>query len=582
MGPLRWIFLPVALLLSAPAMADCSMAKYVDLPVTMSGRIPLVEAKFGDKAARFTLDSGAFYSTLSRASAAEFGQRVESLPSWFRVKGIGGDTSAGYIVAKNFSLASVTIPNANFVVGGSDIGTTGLLGQNILGIADVEYDLPHGVVRLWKTTGCAKTSLAYWANTKPFTIVKMEAAPEGPWKPHTIGTILLNGVKIKAVFDSGAQSSLLSLAAAKRAGVTPQSPGVTPAGFSRGLGTHQLPVWLAPFDVIDIGGEAIHHPKIRISDVDFNNGDMLVGIDFFLTHRIFVSNANHAIYITYEGGPVFGLSGKGAVSADGTALDLTNTAPEPTTAEQYSRRGAVFASNHRLPEALADFDKAIALAPTEGRYVYQRAMAHFANQQAQAAAADLDRAITLAPADPLARIARAELRLHDDNRAGAHEDVVAADQALAPSAEQRLRVAALYDQLDTPEAAITNYDQWLQSHREDNMRATALNGRCWARGLLNRELDAALSDCNAAVKLQPKNASFLDSRALVRLRRGDLAQALGDYNAAAAITPRNAWTLYMRSVVEQKTGDTAHADADRTLALSINPRVTNRARKIGF
>ncbi|PNA37511.1 retropepsin-like aspartic protease, partial [Pseudomonas sp. MPR-AND1A] len=88
---------------------------------------PMVEAKFGNKAARFILDSGAFYSTLSAASAAEFGLRVTPAPIWFRPKGIGGDTSAGVAVATNFSLAGVTIPKIDFVVGGSDTGTAGFI-----------------------------------------------------------------------------------------------------------------------------------------------------------------------------------------------------------------------------------------------------------------------------------------------------------------------------------------------------------------------------------------------------------------------------------------------------------------------
>ncbi|MEG3174629.1 aspartyl protease family protein [Sphingomonas sp. RB3P16] len=579
---LRLILPAAALIAPMPAMAACQVAKMLDIPVTMNGRQPMVSGRFGDKEARFILDSGAFYSTLSRASAAEFGQRVETAPAWFRLQGIGGDTSAGYIVSNNFSLGSVTIPKANFVVGGSDTGTAGLLGQNILGLADVEYDLPHGSVRLMKTTGCAKMALAYWAGDKPVTLVPLIVPPAGLWKPHTIGTILLNGVKIRAMFDSGAYSSVVSLGAAKRAGITPDSAGVVRTGFSRGLGTRQVPSWLAPFDSIDIGGEAIRRPRIAISEIGLEGVDMLVGADFFLTHRMFVSNANRAIYITYEGGPVFNLSPKGAMSSDGTKLDLTSKAAEPTGAEEYSRRGAIALSNHKITDALLDFDKACTLAPTEGRYFYQRAQARLLNRQRDAALGDLDRSIQLAPNDPDAHIERAGLTIHEKTQASALDDVTAADHALAPSSDKRLMVASLYTELDRYEAAITNYEQWLASHAEDSSRPRALNGRCWARGLLGRDIDKALADCNAAVRAQPGNASFLDSRGLIRLRRGETDKALADYSAALKLDPRNGWSLYMRSVVETKTGATAQAESDRALALSINPKVAERAHKIGF
>lgn len=579
---LRLLLPAMAVLAPVPAMAACEASKIVDFPVTMAGPEPMVEAKFGNKAARFILDSGAFYSTLSDASAAEFGLRVTPAPLWFRPKGIGGDTSAGVAVATNFSLAGVTIPKIDFVVGGSDTGTAGFIGQNILGLADVEYDLPHGVVRLIKTQGCRASNLAYWAGTKPVTIVSLETEPDSRFKPHTIGTVLLNGVKVRAVFDSGAQSSMLSLAMAKRLGVTPETPGVVAIGSSHGLGQRSVPAWRATFDTIDIGGEAIRHPKIRIAQVDLGHADMLIGVDFFLTHRMFVSNTLRRLFITYEGGPVFGLSPKTVFSADGTALDLTNKAAEPTTADEYSRRGAVYASNRHFPEALADFDKACALAPTEARYFYQRALAHLASLQFDKGVADLDKTITLDPTLVDARLTRASMRMRRGNQAGANDDVQAADAALAPSSEKRLTVASFFNDLDRPEDALRNYDLWLKSHPEDSARGSAFNGRCWSRGLLNRDLDKALADCNAAIRADPKRSTFLDSRALVRLRRGELQQALADYDAALALAPRTAWSLYMRGVTNKRAGNAAQAAADRTAALSINPKVAERARKIGF
>ncbi|HEX7851653.1 MAG TPA: aspartyl protease family protein [Sphingomonas sp.] len=542
----------------------------------------MVEARFGDKTARFILDSGAFYSTISRAGAAEFGLKVTPAPPWFRVRGIGGDTSAGIATADKFSLAGNSLPKIEFVVGGSDTGTAGLLGQNILGIADIEYDLPHGAARLMKTSGCARTGLAYWAGDKPFTMVELEGAADGAFHPHTVGTILLNGVKIKAMFDSGAQGSLLSLATAKRLGITPQTPGVVFDGQGSGLGTHRVPTWLATFDKIDIGGEAINHPKIRISELDLGNADMLIGVDFFLTHRMFVSNVNHRMYITYEGGPVFGLSPKGALSADGKPLDLTDKTAEPATADEFSRRGAAFASNHKLTEALADFDKAIALAPDNGSYLYQRAMARFANGNRVGALADIDRTITLMPDDADAHLVRAQDRLRDGNDVGAREDIRAADGVLAPSSEKRLVVASLYDRLGDPEAALPNFDQWLKSHPEDSKRGVALNGRCWVRGLLNRDLDKAMDDCNAALRAMPRDAAIIDSRALIHLRRGEWKLALADYDAALAINPRNAWSLYMRGVVETKSGQEAQAKADRAAAIAIDRKVADRARKYGL
>ncbi|GGB19402.1 hypothetical protein GCM10011380_06240 [Sphingomonas metalli] len=573
--------LPVALVVATPARAACKVSQIAELPVTLMGRRAMVEARFGPHPARFIVDSGAFYSTVSRASAAEFGLSSEPLPAWFRLRGINGDSAASVGRAKDFSLAGIPIPRVEFIVGGSDTGTAGLLGQNILGLADVEYDLPHGAVRLMRSEDCARSALAYWSAGKPYSSIALERGAGGPWKPHTIGTVLVNGVRMRAVFDSGAETTIMTLAAAKRAGVTPGSEGVVPAGSFGGLGSRQLPVWLAPFTSIDLGGEIVPKPKLRIGDIGID-GDMLIGFDFFLTHRIFVSNTTHQLYMTYEGGPLFGITPKGARSATGEALDLTDKAAEPTDADGFARRGSARMSKRLFAEGLADFDKAVAMAPDEGRYVYLRAMARLANGQPLLGAADLDKAATLMPQDSEVRLARARLRLSHRDPEGAKEDARVADRTLPAASDKRLQLAGLFESLDQPDAAITNYDAWLEMHREDDDRARAYNGRCWARALLNRELEAALSDCKAAVKLRPGDASFLDSRALVLLRMSRLEAAQADYDAAIQANPRNAWSHYGRAIVEKRLGKVEAAEADRKAALAINARAVSRAERYGL
>jgi tetratricopeptide (TPR) repeat protein len=143
-------------------------------------------------------------------------------------------------------------------------------------------------------------------------------------------------------------------------------------------------------------------------------------------------------------------------------------------------------------------------------------------------------------------------------------------------------VASLYDRLGAPDAALPSFDSWLKSHPEDSSRGIALNGRCWVCGLLNRDLDKALDDCNAALRALPRDASILDSRALIRVRRGEWKQALADYNAALAINPRSAWSLYMRGLIEAKSGQDAQAKADRAAAIAIDPKVADRAKKYGL
>ena len=565
------------LVFPSAARADCQLSKYLEIPVTMRGSRAMVSAQIGGKDAQFILDSGAFYSTMSRASAEAYGLSVSPLPPGFELRGINGGTSAAETKVRSFELAGVTLPNVPFVVGGTDTGQAGLLGQNFLGIGDVEYDLRHGVVRLLRAQGCKVDDLPYWAGSRPVSIIPIEE--RSLRQDRTVATVTINGVKLRAIFDTGAPGSVLTLSAARRVGITPASPGVTASGISTGIGTRTLRTWTATFGRIQIGGETIPNPKIRFSEAELSDADMLIGEDFFMSHHIYVANGAAKMLFTYDGGTVFGVGSAGASDNEGKPLDLTDRAPQPTDSEGYSRRGAAFAAERQFDSAIADFDHAIALAPTKAFYLHQRASARLANHQPLLAAADLDKALTIDPTDSEARQMRAGLKLAANDLGGAAEDIRSLDKELPPSSDQRLQLASMADDAGLLEVALANDDAWLKAHREDAERPVALNGRCWVRALLNRELKAALDDCNAALRARPNASAFLDSRALVRLREGDLAGALNDYDTALRLQPNSAWTLYMRGIARRRAGNAAGAEADKKAALAIAPRIGERVAR---
>jgi hypothetical protein len=118
---------------------------------------------------QFLVDSGAFYSMMSAASAAELKLRSSPAPFGFNVRGIRGTADVSFATAKTFTLAGVPLHNVEFLVGGSEAGqgSIGLLGQNFLHIGDVEYDFGQGVVRLMKAEDCRKTLAGSFPATKP-------------------------------------------------------------------------------------------------------------------------------------------------------------------------------------------------------------------------------------------------------------------------------------------------------------------------------------------------------------------------------------------------------------------------------
>jgi len=311
-APRKTLILGALLLATSAANAadGCKLLVFAELPVTMAGLQPMVAAKINGVEAQFLLDSGAFYSMLNPSAVTQFKLPTRLVPTGYRLEGVGGSMIPHIATVATFSLAEFPLHNSMFLVGTSDLGggVVGLFGENLMRVGDVEFDFANHVLRLIKAENC-KGSLAYWAKPgEPFGVVDLNTP--SPANPIPSGFAYVNGVKVRVVFDTGAYTSILSLAAAKEAGISPNSPDVKPAGSVYGISHDTVHVWSAPVASFKVGGEEIQHTRVLIGDTQVPDTDMLIGADFFHSHRVFLANGQKKIYFTYNGGPVFDLEGQ--------------------------------------------------------------------------------------------------------------------------------------------------------------------------------------------------------------------------------------------------------------------------------
>ena len=574
------------------SLAACKIGRLAELPVTMTNMKPMVSAKINGADELFVADSGAFFSLITPASAAALNLKTHAAPVIIVLEGIGGKSNGLVTTVKDFTLANIPLTNVDFIVGGNDPGSgaIGFLGQNVLKVADAEYDLANGVIRLMRPDDCRRSMMAYWAQPgQTFSVIEIGDAT--PQNPHTTGIAYVNGKRMRVLFDTGAGTSILTLRAADRAGVTPETAGVILAGFTRGIGQGAIKTYIAPFDSFKIGDEEVHHTNLRIGDIRLEDSDMLIGADFFLSHRIYVANKQRKLYFTYNGGPVFNLkptttpeipeTPEQSVAAADQPDDKTPS-DQPTDAAGFARRGSAFASRNNFPQAIADLTRACELNPNEPQYFYDRGVARMGNRQPLLAMGDFDRTLELKPEHVAARVARADLRVAGRARADAITDLDAADKVAAKEADIRLPMGNIYARAGAFEPAITQFTMWLDTHDRDGRKADVLSGRCRARGLLDVELDKALDDCNAAMKLRPNTPHFLDSRALVLLRLGDFDKSIADYDVVLKEQPKNAWAMYGRGLDKLRKGKTAEGQADIDAAKALQPMVAEEAKRRGL
>ena len=583
----------------AEAAPACTLSRLAELPITMVGSRPTVPVKINGHEAPFIIDSGAEMGVLSLSWANRLDIHATDAPGR-AMSGVGGVQRTRRATIDQFNLAGLPLRRMEYFVAQSAMEEplAGVVGENILGVVDTEYDFANGVVRIFKPENCGDDdSLAYWADGNANV-----AAIEGQGSHHLIvTTVTVNGQRLKAVWDTGAPRSVLTEWSARQAGIN--TKGAEFAGYVGGFGDRVSESWTAPFASFAVGGEKVTNTRLRFMDADLGPFDMLLGFDFFLSHRVYVANSQHKVYFTYNGGPVFRLdqaqvAGKTTrANPDKEGVDAAKAVPAalaadaPKTVADYVRRAAASRARQDFAAAIADLTKAIELEPSNTEHYLQRAQMFAASRLPARAIADYGEILKRKPDSTPALLGRGALyaTAHDAERARA--DLSAALKISPGDSVIVLSAADAYSANGFHEDALAIYDRWLQEHPlparlswKSMMlpeQLTALNGACWSRAVLKRDLDRALADCDAAIELQPEAAAVLDSRGMVHLKRGEYDLAIADYDAVLKLVPKQSSTLYARGVAKMKKGWTVEGGTDQLAALTLNPAAGEEARRDG-
>jgi predicted aspartyl protease len=319
MRPRSCLLALASALLAGPALAAseparCQMQQLAELPVDVSGGNVTIEAEINGQPTRMIIDTGSMGTVLFHGTVQKLGLapgRLDELKSY----GVGGEQQDFVVRVKEFKVANLIARNQDMDVSGNLTGAAGLLGALFLLQADVEFDFPEGKIRFFKPVNCAGDQVVYWGAA--YSVAPMLGAVNHGIKVN----VQLNGAPVVAEMDTGAPFSVVTLAAAARAGVTPKSEGVASSTNIRGLGPQAVQAFIGVFPSFSFGDETIKNAKLQIADLFHANKEtvlgshmavstveepnMLLGADFFRSHRVYVAREQRKVYVSYMGGPVF-------------------------------------------------------------------------------------------------------------------------------------------------------------------------------------------------------------------------------------------------------------------------------------
>ncbi|CAM2194962.1 protein of unknown function [Paraburkholderia kururiensis] len=283
-----------------PAPDHCTVLPDAQMPLSDGHGRVLSPVDVERRPLMMLIDSGAGNTGLSPQTADALNENEDRSKS-VRVSGIGGRMDAQHpLVVHSIRFGSLDLVDFDVLtahierpeVESDAASAAGLIGLDLLSRFDVEFDFPDHRMSLYHVTSCSGRFIPWSGRYDSFMATR---SPRGA----LIIPVVVNGVTLRALIDTGLNVSSMGLAAAARAGVDANAmandPRMTFAGAKGALMTaHQH-----RFDTISVGAATFHNARMSVQDQDFPGTDMLLGMDFLRWRKVWLSFATNQVFIQY-------------------------------------------------------------------------------------------------------------------------------------------------------------------------------------------------------------------------------------------------------------------------------------------
>lgn len=606
-GPRRGLRHAIPLFLSVVAAAtnpvapiaraeQCNLGRFVEAPMLPdSMHSPIIWIVIDGRPRKVLLDTGGFWSLINPQIIGDHKVRHAALVSGLGLQGLPLEKS---VTVSSVQIGQAVVKDVEFYVAPQDyLDFDATLGANWLRTFDVEIDPVKNTASLFSTDHC-EGKVAYWAHND-LAIIPFDLESVGN---HVKLDLQLNGETVATMIDTGSPDTVLSLRAAKRLfGLTPESPGMQPAGASKDAHGGEHKAYRFQFKSLEMGDISFKNPWITVAEIAGGRQDMILGMHQLHALHLYFAYKEKKLYATSVAGDIAAAKAAGGQAAAGVHMDVDPL--KRLNAEDYRRNAYAAANKDDLQAAMAEIEKAIQQDPTYAEAYMTRAGFHQARGQNDQAMKDYEEALRFDPDNIDAYLDRARLKWRLGDKQGAVGDTSLAviraptdtggyraralfetrmgmyDKALADVSEA-IRIAPNDPRATSERAQIyARMGDYARAYEDQTFvvklepkSAASLNNRCWFGAILGK-LDDALDDCNAAIDIAPKYDAAWDSRGFVRLKMGRWDRAINDFSAALELNPKQASSLFGRAQAKQQKGDAAGATADIAAAKQIDPDI---------
>jgi predicted aspartyl protease len=279
----------------APAADDCKPKRQADLAVVFLRNLPLVNLTVNGAAATFLLDTGAERSIMAAAAARRLGVDAHyEYPR--RMRSLDGAVSSGDARLRSLGVGGMTLPDFRVLVGALSLPgpagrpLDGLLGADFFSSFEVDLDLAHGRMILYERLPCAIAA-------PPWNQAYAAIPVNRSLHDHLFFPVGLDGHKLAAFIDTGAELSAVDAAAALALGVSGATLDQDPIANLRGAGSELVRSRGHRFARLEIGGETLRDRVIFVTNLRLQDADLVLGIDFLRLRRVWLSYGSHQIFL---------------------------------------------------------------------------------------------------------------------------------------------------------------------------------------------------------------------------------------------------------------------------------------------
>jgi tetratricopeptide (TPR) repeat protein len=278
---------------------------------------------------------------------------------------------------------------------------------------------------------------------------------------------------------------------------------------------------------------------------------------------------------------------RGAAKAQKKLLESARTDFEESlrldssSAASHRFRGNLYLLDRDERRAPAEFQKAIEIDPMHGPAYVNLGVMALRRGSSMNALLYLNKALEFEPDNPIAHLARGQIRIQLD----AYDDAIADFSAalngseLPEPSEAFFGRGTAFTHKGEHQKALADYDEGLRLKSD---RGEPFASRCAIRAALGQPFDEVIKDCEQAIRLggNPVFVQNMRGYALLRLGKPDRAQK--EFDNALWMRPgplgeAQAMALYGRGLAKRQMGETSDAARDIDLAVKTSPRIKQRA-----